>query len=262
MTVRVLVTNDDGVDSPGLRALAEAVQAAGMEPVVAAPSWDTSGASASLTGVGENGRLAVERRSWSNWDRDVFAVEASPAMIVWVGLRRGFGVEPDLVVSGVNRGANTGLAVLHSGTVGAVLTGYNHGKPGMAVSLALVGSVTGRRGGSGGGEHWASATWVATTLLGWLAERDRPVVLNCNVPNLPVEKILGLRHARLASVGAVETTITDVEEGSIGVTFGAVEHEAAPDTDAGAVRAGYVSLSGLVPLSDAELDAVPSLPLP
>ena len=125
--MRVLVTNDDGVDSPGIRALARACEVAGLEVTVAAPAWDSSGASASLTGVQQDGRLLLHRRG--GWGAaQVFGVEAAPAFIVPAGVHGAFGEPPDIVVSGINIGANTGHAVLHSGTVGAALTAWTFGR--------------------------------------------------------------------------------------------------------------------------------------
>src|SRR5438105_13538273 len=126
--MRALVTNDDGVDSPGIRALAGAAVEAGLDVVVAAPSWDSTGASASRTAVGTDGRLLLEPRHFKELpDIPVFSVEAAPAYIVRAGLRGAFGAVPDIVLSGINVGANTGGSVLHSGTVGAVLTAFTQG---------------------------------------------------------------------------------------------------------------------------------------
>src|SRR5947209_10702198 len=116
-----LVTNDDGVDSPGIRALAAVAVRSGLDVVVAAPSWNSTGASASLTAVEKDGRFLVEDRTFDELpDLPVFAVEGAPAFIVRAAVRGAFGDPPDIVLSGINWGTNTGHAVLHSGTVGAV----------------------------------------------------------------------------------------------------------------------------------------------
>jgi len=148
---RVLVTNDDGVDSPGIRALAGVAADAGLDVVVAAPSWDSSGASASLTAVQDDGRVVVEERRYDELPNvPVVAVEGAPAFISRAGLRGAFGDPPDVVLSGINVGANTGGAVLHSGTVGAVLTAAGSGCRGLAVSLDI-----------GGPLHWETAAAFA-----------------------------------------------------------------------------------------------------
>ena len=126
--MRILITNDDGWDSPGIGILATVARECGATVVVAAPAWNSSGASAALTGVAEQGRLLIEERSRDDVPGLPFiAVEAAPAMIVRAGVHGAFGPPPDLVLSGINQGANTGHAVLHSGTVGAALTAATHG---------------------------------------------------------------------------------------------------------------------------------------
>src|SRR5688572_27046081 len=128
---RALVTNDDGVTSPGIAVLAQVAVECGLDVVVAAPSWDSSGASASLTAVEEGGRLLFHEEQVDGADVDAYGVEAAPAFIVRAAMSGVFGAAPDLVLSGVNRGSNTGHVVLHSGTVGAVLTGATYGLPGL-----------------------------------------------------------------------------------------------------------------------------------
>src|ERR1700761_1674997 len=125
--MRVLVTNDDGVSAPGLRPLAEAARGRGVEVVVAAPAQEASGMSAALTAVTDRGRVVFEETPAG------FGVAASPAYIVVLASLGVFGPPPEIVLSGINRGANIGRAVLHSGTVGAALTAANHGARAMAV---------------------------------------------------------------------------------------------------------------------------------
>ena len=120
---RALVTNDDGIDSPGLHALAAAAVEAGLEVIVAAPAEQASGASASLDAVRREGRTIVSRRRAAGPSGvEAWAVDAQPGHIVVAALNGWFDPAPDLVLSGINHGANVGRAVLHSGTVGAALT--------------------------------------------------------------------------------------------------------------------------------------------
>ena len=121
--MNVFITNDDGINSPGIAALARVAVELGLDVVVAAPAWNSSGASASLTGVSSDGRLVVTDYQLDGADKAMaYCIEAAPAMIVRAGVRGAFGPTPDLVLSGINDGPNTGHAVLHSGTVGAALT--------------------------------------------------------------------------------------------------------------------------------------------
>src|SRR5690348_9121922 len=116
---RVLVTNDDGIHATGLRWLARAAVAAGFEVVVAAPDYEASGSSAALTAIYRDRRLSVTRADLgSDLPVEAYGVQASPGYVVMLSVIGTFGRKPDLVLSGINRGANTGHVVLHSGTVG------------------------------------------------------------------------------------------------------------------------------------------------
>lgn len=139
MTLRILITNDDGIGSPGIRRLAAAFAGPGHDVVVAAPAEESSGSSASLAAVEDEGRIVVARRALDGLpDVPGYAVAASPGFIALLATRGAFGPVPDVVLSGINRGANAGLAVLHSGTVGAAFTAAAAGCRAMAVSLDVL----------------------------------------------------------------------------------------------------------------------------
>ena len=243
--MRALVTNDDGVDSPGLRALAGAAVACGLDVVVAAPDWDSSGASASLTAVERDGRLLFEERSWPELPGTmVLAVEAAPAFIARVGIHGAFGTPPDVVLSGVNRGHNTGHAVLHSGTVGAALTASTHGCRAVAVSIG-VGDVV----------HWDTAADIARRVIPWALKAPPSVVLNVNVPNVPLGELRGLCRAELAAFGAVQTNITEVGKGYVKLAYSDVDIEHEPGTDAALLAAGYACFTPLLSTcADSDVD--------
>nr|WP_221381313.1 5'/3'-nucleotidase SurE [Actinoplanes polyasparticus] len=133
--MRVLITNDDGVSAPGILALAAAV-AGSHDVVVAAPQDEASGMSAALTAVVSDGQIVVAPFELPGIT--AYGVAASPAYIVVLASLGVFGPPPDIVLSGINRGANAGRAVLHSGTVGAALTAANYGMRAMAVSLDVL----------------------------------------------------------------------------------------------------------------------------
>jgi 5'-nucleotidase len=201
---RVLITNDDGIHSTGLRWLARAAVAAGFEVVVAAPDYEASGSSAALTAIYRDRRLSVARADLGE-DLPVegYAVQASPGYVVMLAVIGTFGRKPDLVLSGINRGANTGHVVLHSGTVGAALTGANHGIPAMAVSLDMPsaeesgGSSLSEYfiGGESGALHWATASEVARRCLSTLDRIPGGAVLNLNVPNVELQGLAGIQQA-------------------------------------------------------------------
>lgn len=235
--MRALVTNDDGVSSTGIRTLARVVADAGLEVMVAAPHTEHSGSSASLTALEEGGRLVLHEQSIDGLDGvRVLGVEATPAFIAMTAARGAFGPRPDLVVSGINHGPNTGHAVLHSGTVGAALTGSTHGARTLAVSLD-----------TSSPSEWETAAEVAGRALSWVLEHGPDgVVLNVNVPNVPMEGLRGLRPARLATFGAVQAEVGERGEGYVVLTFRDVEAEHEPGTDAALLTDGWATATALV----------------
>jgi 5'-nucleotidase len=134
--MKVLVTNDDGVDSPGLHALARALVDDGHDVIVVAPDREMSGSAAAIGQVHVEAGIDAERVDLPRLDGvPAYAVAGPPGLCVLTARLGGFGDPPELVVSGVNPGCNTGRAVLHSGTVGAALTAANFGCRGLAVSI-------------------------------------------------------------------------------------------------------------------------------
>jgi 5'-nucleotidase len=245
-----LITNDDGIRSEGLRQLALAVASADVDVVVAAPAEESSGSSAALSAVQADGRIVVERRTLDGLDgQPVFAVKALPGFIALLASRGAFGPEPDVVISGINRGANTGHAVLHSGTVGAALTGRTYGSRAMAVSLAMD-LATSRDPNAV--LHWPTAAQLARLSLPLLLDGDEGHVLNLNVPNLPTDQLRGVRSARLAPFGAVQTNVVEVGEGYVQLTVADIDPIDDPDTDAALLAAGYVTVTMLNPLCERE----------
>lgn len=236
--MRVLITNDDGVDTVGLRTLTRVAVAKGLEVTVAAPHQERSGSSAALSALEQDGRLVVENRELDGLDGvTASAVHATPALIVFTAVRGAFGDPPDLVLSGINHGPNTGMAVLHSGTVGAALTACAHGLPALAVSLAAASPV-----------HWDTAAQVTTRALDWFIDHaSEPYVLNVNVPDIRPDQLRGLRRAQLASFGAVQAKIGERNRGYVAMTFEEIEQEPSPETDVALLRHGWASATALQP---------------
>ena len=241
--MRLLVTNDDGILAPGIAALGSALAGEGHEVVVAAPADDRSGASAAIGGMRPDESIELSRIELAGLEgSECYSVAASPALIVIAACLGGFGDPPDLVVSGINAGANTGRAVLHSGTVGAALTAANFGRSGLAVSLAVDGD-----------DRWSTAAELAVTALGWLAGQPACTVLNLNVPNVGMEDVRGVRQGFLAPFGTVRAAIVDGESGlQIELVGDAdddgepAEREDAPEgSDTALVLGGYASLTSL-----------------
>lgn len=253
---RCLVTNDDGIDSEGLRVLAQVALEAGFEVVVAAPMREASGASASITAVEEDGHFVVEARHLAGLEdaSSVLAVGGLPAFIALTSMRGAFGPAPDIVLSGINNGPNTGYAVLHSGTVGAALTASTFGARTMAVSLNVrtrTVSGAGVAPSEQAAPCWDTAAAFARRTLPTLLDSAPGTVLNVNAPNIPLEKVRGYEPARLARFGAVQTNVAERGEGYVKVTLAEIDAEYEPGTDAALLAAGYASITALQAVCEA-----------
>lgn len=193
--MRILVTNDDGIDAPGIIHLAEAMVGLG-EIVVIAPDQEFSGASAAIGAIWEQ-HPTVWRRDDFPVDgiAEAWAVGGPPALCVMYARLGAFGDPFDLVVSGINPGANVGRSVYHSGTIGACLSGRNGGWSGVAVSQAAA-----SWGVEGQAWHevlalqkWPTAARIARGFVEGLitALPTEPVVANLNVPNVDFDDLRG-----------------------------------------------------------------------
>lgn len=259
--MRILVTNDDGIDSEGLRVLARAVAAYGEVSVVA-PDREYSGASASL-GVLNEMRPEVRHRHVEGAG-DAWAVGGPPALcVLFAGLGM-FGPPFDMVVAGINPGVNVGRSIYHSGTVGAALTARSRGVPAIAVSQAVEGYGIEGQGWDEmlKGMHWDAAAAVASAVVGALADHTvpAPLLVNLNVPNLALADIDGwertsigrvppriIAEARLDPLEGRSETYKVVMEWGDAVSL--------PEgTDGGAVERNRVSLTLLGHLTDVEAE--------
>ncbi len=241
--MRVLVTNDDGVDSPGILALATAMHGAGHEVVVVAPASDLSGAGASIGPLHSSESIPLSKRTWQSLpDIEVIAIERPPATAVYLACLGAFGPRPDAVASGINPGANTGHLVLHSGTVGAALTAAGLGLPAIAVSITW----------STDGYYWSTAADLAVPALEWaiasngIANKGEARVLNLNVPNLPLDEVHGVKEADLAPYGEFWVASVDPSEGDVRIEFKGADHEPHPASDAALVTTGWATVTPLL----------------
>jgi len=243
--MRILVTNDDGVHAPGLLPLAAALADDGHDVLVVAPASDRSGSGAALGQFwGEQPPPVLPVTLEARPDIPAHAIDAPPGTAVLAAVLGGFGDVPDLVVSGINPGANTGHLVVHSGTVGAGLTAVGLDVPAIAVSLTWDAETE---------YHYDSAAAMAVAAVEWALKPDGgPRLLNINVPNLPLAEIKGVREAELAPHGEVWIASADVSSGDLKLEFQA-RADAAPGTDVGILQAGYVSVTPLMSVSRASL---------
>jgi 5'-nucleotidase len=244
--LRIVVTNDDGVDSPGIHALARALHDAGHALTVVAPSRDWSGAGASIGPIHLDASIEVTEITWDHLPGvPVYALDRPPATGVWAACLGAFGEVPDLIASGINPGANTGHLTLHSGTVGAALTGAAFGVPGIALSLEW----------STESYQWATAARFAPAAAQWAvsAGDGMPAVLNINVPNRPYGEVLGVQEAHLARYGEVWINNADRSDGDLRLTFEGGGREPDPDSDVALIGEGYVAVTPLLGIERAAL---------
>jgi len=195
--MRILITNDDGVFAPGIAALARGLAVAlgdRHDLVVVAPLDDHSGAAAAVGRVYERESIPYEEVDIPGLAQvPTYGIDGPPALAVIVACIEGFGPRPDLVVSGINHGVNAGRSVLHSGTVGATLTGAQFGLRGLAVSIAWGDDPV----------PWETPVGLAAGMVPILGDAPPATVLNLNVPAVRPEGLRGLRHGTLGRVGLI-----------------------------------------------------------
>lgn len=229
--MRILVSNDDGVDAPGIRILAEGLRAAGHEVLVVAPDRDRSGASNSLTLDMPLRVIQVDDQTWR--------VHGTPTDCVHVAITGMLEVEPDIVVSGINNTANLGDDVIYSGTVAAAMEGRFLGLPAIAMSLATHDHV---------GRHYDTAARAAVEIVARLAADPLPAdtILNVNVPDIGWDAVAGFEVARLGNRHRAEPCVPLEDPrrrtwwwiGAAGA-----EQDAGPGTDFHAVRTGHIAIT-------------------
>lgn len=251
--MRILITNDDGVTAPGIAALARAVATTGHEVIVVAPAEERSGSGAAVGVLGHGTTIHVDEHDLGIAGVRAFGVDGPPACCSLMAFFEVFGPKPDLVLAGVNPGANTGRGLLQSGTVGAVLTAADLGISGAAISQAYP--------GDGDYEQlFDSAAQIAVTVLDWLITLPRKTALNVNVPNVPIDQIAGFRWGRIAAFGPTSMTMVGSVPGPIQAVVKPRHVELKPDTDTALLTAGFVSITSLVtprptdPLDPSKLD--------
>lgn len=228
--MRILVSNDDGYLAPGLARLAQALRAIADVEVVA-PDRDRSGASNSLTldrplraRRGENGFLYVD---------------GTPTDCVHLAITGLMEQEPDMVIAGINRGANLGDDVIYSGTVAAAVEGRFLGRP--AIAISLVGH---------DGKNFDTAAEMALRLVKQLEIDPLPAdtILNVNVPDVPWSQLAGIEATRLGHRHKAEPVVRAADPHGRPVYWvGApgAEADAGPGTDFHAIRRGCVAITPL-----------------
>lgn len=228
--MRILVSNDDGYQAPGLLRLVGALSEL-AEITVVAPDRDRSGASNSLS---LKNPLYVTRH-----DNGFYSVEGTPTDCVHLAITGLLDQEPDMVISGINNGPNMGDDVIYSGTVAAAMEGRFLGLPSVAISQA-----------SFHPQHFDTAARVAVWLVRRLRERPLPpnTILNLNVPDLPWDQLAGFQVTRLGHRHKSESVVKSTDPRGRPIYWigpAGPEQDAGPGTDFHAVRANFVSMTPL-----------------
>ncbi len=253
--MRLLITNDDGITAPGIASLVRAVarwidaapNGVTREAIVVAPRTNQSGMSSAVGDVFERSGVPYHRHIFEGAELiPSYALEATPALCTIIAALGSFGERPDVVLSGINAGANVGRSVLHSGTVGAILTGAQLGLSGLAVSIQ-----------HGDPIRFDTAADVAVEVLDHMESAPARTLLNLNVPNLSPADLRGVRRGRVSVAGLIKAAgpraggapIEDV--GVLPLRLGAATPEVGdvsdeePEDDGALVVAGFASLTPL-----------------
>jgi 5'-nucleotidase len=230
--LKILVTNDDGIEAPGILALAEALVPLG-KVTVAAPRDPRSGVSHGVTSDRPI-RVVESERQGLTW----FSIDALPATCVRLALEKLVPERPDIVVSGINRGENLGTVTFYSATVAGAREPAFLGVPAIAVNLAAAKDM-----------DYREAAWITATIVRAVGKDGIPkgTFLNINIPALARDKIKGVRITRQdtrAPINLFERSVTPEGATEYKPSWKHLE-PAGEDTDIWAVRNGYVSVSVL-----------------
>lgn len=227
---RILISNDDGVHSPGIKALADALSEF-AEVVVVAPDRDRSAASNSLT---LDHPLRVSKQA-----NGFYSVNGTPTDSVHLAITGWLEYNPDMIVSGINAGANLGDDVLYSGTVAAAMEGRFLGFP--AIAISLVTSVN-------SGNYYETAAHVAKQIVKQSLDGNlsNDTILNVNVPDVPLSELKGFEVGRLGHRHIAEQIVPSIDPRGKQIFWvgpAGIEEDGGPGTDFYAIKSGNVSIT-------------------
>ena len=232
--MRVLVTNDDGVLAPGLITVAATLHEQGHDVFVVAPLTERSGSGTALGTLDDGATIAVQKIELPGLDIEAHGIDAPPAMGVLAAGLGQFGPPPELVVSGINPGHNTGRSVLFSSTVGGALTAFTIGIPAIAISCGFEPT-----------HRFDTAAAVAGKAALWLQSQQLPLVcLNINVPDLDLGEIADIQLTKLSGRSLFSLGF---ERSDDRLTLRRVPNTSklGSGTDSGVVQDGSISVSFL-----------------
>lgn len=229
--MRILLSNDDGYQAQGIQVLYKKLHEVNLhdELVLFAPDRNRSAASNSLT--------LMEPLRVTEVSHNVYCINGTPTDCVHLGINGAIEFEADIVISGINDGANMGDDVLYSGTVAAAMEGRFLGKPSIAVSLC-------------GRTHFDTAAQVLVNILGKLNDFniDTTTILNINVPDIPLGDLKGIKVTRLGQRHRSAPVLNQTDPRGnpihwVGPAGDAVD--GAEGTDFHAIESGYASVTPL-----------------
>jgi 5'-nucleotidase len=230
--LNILISNDDGIDSPGIKALAAALKEIGNVTVVA-PRTEQSAVGHAIT-------MKIPLRVteyYNNGEFFGYAVEGTPADCVKMGIRNILGYSPDIVVSGINHGSNTAINIIYSGTVSAAREAAIMDVPSIAISVT-----------SHEAKDFGFSQKVAKKLTGLVVEKGIPkgTLLNVNVPNLPEEEIVGIvvtKQGKSKWDDIYEERIDPYGKGYYWLTGKLIELDNNLESDQFAIKNNYVAVT-------------------
>ena len=226
--MRILISNDDGYQAKGIKQLEKSLSEI-AEVIVVAPSENKSAASSSLTLGRPLKPIQIEE--------NVYAIDATPTDCVHLALCGFIKESIDLVVTGINFGANLGDDTIYSGTVAGAIEGRFLGLPSIAMSLA-----------SWEGNHFETAGEIAKILVTQIgkSELSHNTIINVNVPDIPLSEIKGIKSTRLGSRHKSEPSIKDKEDTSLyWIGENGKEDDNSEGTDFHAISNSFVSVTPL-----------------
>ena len=226
--MRILISNDDGYQAKGIKQLTKSLSEI-AEVIVVAPSENKSAASSALTLGRPLKPIQIEK--------NIYAIDATPTDCVHLALCGFIKESIDLVVTGINFGANLGDDTIYSGTVAGAIEGRFLGLPSIAMSLA-----------SWEGNHFETAGEIAKILVTQIgkSELSYNTIINVNVPDIPLSKIKGIKSTRLGSRHKSEPSIKDKEDKSLyWIGENGKEADNSEGTDFYAISNDFVSVTPL-----------------
>lgn len=255
--MRILLTNDDGITSEGLWAAARGLARVGHLTVIGTVEDWSNGSASVRHMIGARIARYPDVPADLGPNVEAYSIASSPGAAVLAGLMTGLFGSFDLVASGANLGVNIGGDLIRSGTLGAATVGYDRGYSAFAIS-------TRRAAAEGEVQHWDGVSDVAEIVGRWLLEREGPpILLNVNLPNRRYRDMAGARIVRpvgWSNLDRAELGTRSEADGSWSITAWFdlnVPMPSDPETDSGAVLAGQVAISHVMPTGRA-CEAVPT----